>query len=346
LSDAISPHRLNGQSAPSKAPQVTVVVPCYNAEPWLRDALHSVRSQRGVRVETIVVNDGSTDGSAGILDELATSIRRIDIENSGPSAARNLGLQAATADKVLFVDADDYIEGAYLSALVKASESSGAQLTFGVHHVEKGSGERTGPYPMPMEHDAVALLKCLLAGDFPQTGCVLWDTHFLRSIGGWREDLRIGEDIELLIRALVQRPTVAHSAAGHLVHRNHGGPDRLTHNVTASDREKQYAFSGDLLSHLGRLEDPEVLRLFGLQQYWLAKVSYAAGYEDLARRALQRARALGFYGHAGNRIDVLVGRLLGLQRQVRYLHRARAIKRSIVDGAQGVRRLWARRRSP
>jgi hypothetical protein len=325
-------------------PDITVVIPSYNAARWLRGTLGSVGAQAGVQVETIVVNDGSTDGSGRILDELAGSIRRIDIGNSGPSAARNRGLAAATAGKVLFLDADDYVEGDYLSGLVDASASADAQLTLGVHHVERDSGARFGPYRMQAERDAVALLRCLLAGDFPQTGCILWDVQFLRSIGGWREDVRIAEDIELLIRALVHRPRVAHATSGHLVHRNHASPDRLTRNVTADDLEQQYAFSGDLLSPLVGLQDKEVLRLFGLRQYWLAKIAYAADFDDLARRALQRARSLGFAGHSGNGADVLVARLVGLGRQVRFLRRARTFKRSMVERAQATGRLWTHRR--
>lgn len=97
----------------SEAPLVSVVVPVYNAEPYLRECLDSLFGQTLKEIEIIAVDDGSTDGSGKILDEFAARDRRLKVihqENAGVSAARNRGIKAARGRYLTFVDADDRID--------------------------------------------------------------------------------------------------------------------------------------------------------------------------------------------------------------------------------------------
>ncbi len=94
-------------------PRVSVIIPIFNAEPFLAECLQSVVSQTFRDLEIICVNDGSTDGSSEILRQFAARderIRVIDGENGGCSAARNSGFSVAAGAYVLFLDADDYFE--------------------------------------------------------------------------------------------------------------------------------------------------------------------------------------------------------------------------------------------
>ena len=91
-------------------PKVSVVTPAYNAAAQLPEAISSVRAQTCTDWEMIVVNDGSTDGTASLLDaQDDPRIRVIDQANSGVSAARNAGLDAAQGDYLTFLDADDVL---------------------------------------------------------------------------------------------------------------------------------------------------------------------------------------------------------------------------------------------
>lgn len=94
-------------------PALSVIVPVYNVEAWLPRCLDSLCNQSFRDLEIICVNDGSTDGSAAILEAYAARdprIRVIHQENGGLSAARNSGLAACRAELVTTVDSDDYIE--------------------------------------------------------------------------------------------------------------------------------------------------------------------------------------------------------------------------------------------
>lgn len=88
-------------------PEVTVVVPAYNAERWIGEALRSIQSQTFGDVEIIVVDDGSRDGTAAIVDSFGPPVRRIHQRNGGVARARNEGIRAAAGRLVAFLDADD-----------------------------------------------------------------------------------------------------------------------------------------------------------------------------------------------------------------------------------------------
>ena len=94
------------------APTLSIIIPIYNASPYLDDCLHSITSQDYQDIEVLCVDNGSTDNSSAILTQWALKDDRIRIfqqENNGPSAARNKGLNLAKGDFITFVDADDMV---------------------------------------------------------------------------------------------------------------------------------------------------------------------------------------------------------------------------------------------
>ena len=93
--------------------KVSVIIPVYNAEPFVEQCLRSVLNQTYTDLEVIVVDDGSTDGSMHLAETIAKSDERIKvlaIAHAGQSAARNIGMQAATGEYICFVDADDWLD--------------------------------------------------------------------------------------------------------------------------------------------------------------------------------------------------------------------------------------------
>lgn len=98
----------------------SVVIPVFNVEVYLRDCLDSVLSQTYDDWQAICINDGSTDGSADILNEYAAHERRMTVitqPNGGLSAARNAGIKVAEGEYVLFLDSDDWLEKNALEVL-------------------------------------------------------------------------------------------------------------------------------------------------------------------------------------------------------------------------------------
>lgn len=110
----------------SNLPLISVIVPVYNTEAYLRKCLDSICEQTYPHLEILCVNDGSTDGSADILSEFAAKDKRIKIinqQNAGLSAARNAALDIAQGEWITGVDSDDYLEkNAYEYALQNAND--------------------------------------------------------------------------------------------------------------------------------------------------------------------------------------------------------------------------------
>lgn len=119
----------------SRLPKVTIVVPVYNVEQYLADALRSARAQNWPNLEIIVVNDGATDGSAAIMHDFFFStpfMRTVVQPNSGLGAARNAGLAAIEdTDYVMFLDSDDLLPIGAVRRFVDKAESTGSPLVVG-----------------------------------------------------------------------------------------------------------------------------------------------------------------------------------------------------------------------
>ena len=113
---------------------VTVVIPCFNAEAFIADACRSLQEQNFPDWECIIVDDCSSDQSIAIIQELAASDPRIRpirlTENSGPSVARNAGLDAAKGRWITLLDADDLYTEGRLSRLVAVAEAHAADMVF------------------------------------------------------------------------------------------------------------------------------------------------------------------------------------------------------------------------
>lgn len=106
----------------SATPIASIVVPAYNCERYIGECLTSLQGQGFRDFEVVVVDDGSTDGTAEVVDSFAASDSRFKLirtENHGVSHARNVALDQVTGDYVLFVDADDWVAPDYVETLVR-----------------------------------------------------------------------------------------------------------------------------------------------------------------------------------------------------------------------------------
>ena len=117
-------------------PKISIIIPVYNAEPYIEQCISSVLDQTINEIEVIAVNDGSTDDCKQILDRLASSDDRLKVfhqRNKGVSTTRNFGLQQATGKYIGFCDADDFMEPTMLWELYNAMETNDAD--FGICNV-------------------------------------------------------------------------------------------------------------------------------------------------------------------------------------------------------------------
>lgn len=142
---------------------ISIIVPIYNVEEYLRECLDSIQKQSYLNFECIMVNDGSPDNSSKICEEFVekdSRFRYFEKENGGVSSARNLGIEHSKGEYITFIDSDDWVESDYLEVLYTTLLEEGADITvstykqfnikdgcFYIHSFQRGYEKKifTGP---------------------------------------------------------------------------------------------------------------------------------------------------------------------------------------------------------
>lgn len=178
-----------------KANSVAAVIPTYNRAGVLKRAIDSILCQSHPVAEIVVVDDGSTDGTAQVVAKYANRINYIFQKNSGGAAARNRGAESAQCEWLAFLDSDDQWLPHKIEAQLAALKSQRAEICCGpywIHHLD-GSRELATP--------VIPVLPAIrLRNLFPPSVAMVSRRAFLDH-GGFREDLRSScEDWELFCR--------------------------------------------------------------------------------------------------------------------------------------------------
>ena len=179
----------------------SVIIPVYNAEGTLRRCLDSLVRQQFSDYELLIINDGSTDGSDAICREYANTyscVRYFAKENGGVSSARNLGLEQAEGEYILFVDSDDYVSQDYFALISHTLESNAVDLLmFGYRNFGGVSTEwDTGEFYEDAETGIAKQISSVMQQYLFSS---LWSKGFKRQIIEqhnirFANDLAIGED--------------------------------------------------------------------------------------------------------------------------------------------------------
>lgn len=130
-----------------KSLKVSIIIPAYNVEKYIEKCVESIVMQTHKNIEILVIDDGSKDNTGRILDELALKderIRAVHKKNGGVSSARNTGLDMATGEYVVFVDADDYLSKDFVEYMLSIVEKTGADFCISKHFITK-EGEMQFP---------------------------------------------------------------------------------------------------------------------------------------------------------------------------------------------------------
>ena len=207
---------------------ISIIVPCYNAQRHLGVCLESLKAQKGPSLEMIFIDDGSTDDTAAMLDAFAAADARakvVHVANGGVSAARNRGLDMATGRYIAFVDADDVLEENSLQKLLDYADCEGAQIVSANHVLfDEEKGAR-----IPVDIPPVEQLPDRIVEEIIHMHRIynnIWNKLYDRALfDGVRLDerVRIGEDALLNMQLFLRARRVAHLDQYTYVYRVHGG---------------------------------------------------------------------------------------------------------------------------
>ncbi|MEZ0387439.1 MAG: glycosyltransferase family 2 protein [Verrucomicrobium sp.] len=205
-------------------PGVTIVVPVYNYEKFVAQALHSALAQTYTgEVEVLVVDDGSTDGTPGVVAGFGNQVRYYRKVNGGLSAARNTGMELARHDWVVFLDADDELEPHAVKELVRVhqSQSTPPVVVASLGRMIDGEGRWISLRPAQSSGE----VQIFSAHDFVLRNrfapIVLARRSVLLALGGFDPALKASEDRDMWIRAATAGPVAMLKSALHRK-RDHG----------------------------------------------------------------------------------------------------------------------------
>jgi glycosyltransferase involved in cell wall biosynthesis len=277
-----------------RANLVSVIIPAYNAELYLAEAIESVLAQTYRTVELIVVDDGSTDNTALIAKKFADSVRLIHQTNQGLSAARNAGIRSAQGEIIALLDADDLWESCFLEVMVSALEQNpqliGAYCGFQYINAE---GSIVGRPSLRVVAPEVFHETLLYNGNWLAPSGVIFRKSVAFEVGLFDEEIGPVADTDLWIKLSSRGPLIG-LPQPLIKYRQHDGnmskdPQRM---ITASRRLTEKVFGpaeGDVLSW------PKLKRIAYRNHYWSAAIRYLrAGNFEKSADSLRQLAVISF----------------------------------------------------
>jgi glycosyltransferase involved in cell wall biosynthesis len=184
-------------------PLVSVVIPVFNGERFLREAVRSVLDQQYAPLEIIIVDDGSTDGTATVARSLPATVRYLHQPNQGPAAARNRGIEQAQGGLIAFADADDLWPPAKLELqLPYLINDPGVEIVMGRVQLLSETGLTESAFSVNL-------------------GCAVIRKSVFDRVGLFDETMRYSEDVDWFMRARESGAAIMTIDAVTLFYRQH-----------------------------------------------------------------------------------------------------------------------------
>ena len=281
-------------------PRLSIIVPLYNKAPYVRKALESVVSQTYKDWECIIVDDGSTDGSAAICEDFVRSltpsivhpIRLIKQLNSGVSAARNNGVAQSQGDYLAFLDADDWWKPTFLEEMDKLISAYPDAGLYATNYIYYKPGKthvaltlKTGYINYPQSY--------YQSGAMPiWTGAACMPRKVFDEMGGFPLGVKLGEDFLLWAKTALYYPVAFCEEP--LAYYNNDVPAtlRATRNLHAPEHHMLFLLE-PIEQVIAQLQDEEVkhdwnllldkLCVSGLLEYWMDDRYHEVAAEELKK---------------------------------------------------------------
>ncbi len=244
-------------------PQISVIVPVYKVEPYLRGCIDSILAQTFTDFELILVDDGSPDNCPAICDEYAAKDSRIRVihqENGGLSAARNSGIGTARGNYLCFADSDDLVAPDYLAYLHGLLVTSNADFSVCGCRRFQEEGELAGLLPEERAWTCIPASEFFLRQMGPETEMGVWNKLFRRELfGDLRfEEGRLHEDVLLSVdlAAGCRRGVAWGRAEKYFYRQNPNGIMGQSRRRISPDR----IYAGDRVIGYGRTREPAYLQ--------------------------------------------------------------------------------------
>jgi glycosyltransferase involved in cell wall biosynthesis len=262
---------------------VSVVIPVFNAAKWIKETIDSILTQTYPVLEILIVDDGSTDETAGIVQEYGAPVRYINQKHRGVSAARNLGIALARGNLIAFIDGDDYWHPRKIESQVKLlNEKKLSWVSCEIQPFNTNTRSPIDGLASPMQDGDV--LKALFMNNFIGSASPMVQRSVFDEVGLFNEahEARIGEDWDMWLRIASKHPLgVVYEKLAFL----------RIHSTSAMSSTSMEEKVKCLIGVIERAAERDANRLGALKKEALAGVYYNAGVQSFKQ---------GQYSQAGN----------------------------------------------
>ena len=273
-------------------PLVSILIPCYNAERWISQAIESALGQTWPNKRVIVLDDGSTDGSLGVIRQYEQHIYWETGQNRGGGYARNRLLELAGGEWIQYLDADDYL----------LPEKVAQQVDFAVQHPDVDIV--IGPTTMEFwsggsaRHQLIAIAEpfdywaMLASWKLPQTGAPLWRRSAILDVGGWKRNQPCCQEHELYLRLLIGDKRFAYHPSGGSIYRQWSDQTVCKRDITEVHRRRLEIERSleEFLSRTGQLT-PMRVRAINQARFEVARAAWQYD-RSFARGIMEEVRKL------------------------------------------------------
>jgi glycosyltransferase involved in cell wall biosynthesis len=276
---------INNSQIRSEGPLISVVIPCYKAEKYIARAIDSALAQPHVDVEIIVVEDGVFDDTKSIVSLYGDKVKFLSFkQNRGAPVARNAGLEEVSSEYVMFLDADDFLEGELLKGLYDTLQMENVSVAFGACIKRWEGKNRESIFIPPKNQTHLQVVERWLKGNSgPGTCSILWRTSEVIRIGGWNTDIIRNQDGELIIRAMLSGCNAGVSERGAGIYWHHKNESVSKNMVPVSFQSQEIidAFVQKWLDENGYPE--EVSSALNQFRFKTALDAYRNSLDDIGR---------------------------------------------------------------
>ncbi len=279
--------------------KISVIMPVYNSARYLEQSVQSVIGQTLQDWELICVDDGSTDGSAAILNDLARQDDRIRIlnqANAGVTAARHRGVDASSGEYICFLDSDDVLTPDALESLLGAAEEFGAEI------VSHGYTKVAAGWELPVDSSAPSAKHSYQVAANPfkdiehkKIPIVLWGKLFHKELltGFEWPDIHFSEDLFMTLALSVKSQRIAYTEEKLIYYRQH--PESATKTMTAEKLDEIFCSVNLVMDTItpDNREDGHHIKRYIAKYQLFTLFDSVCGQPALEERFLQRFAASG-----------------------------------------------------
>ncbi|MCF1190802.1 glycosyltransferase [Mangrovimonas sp. AS39] len=269
--------------------KVSIIIALYNAENYIAETLLSVKHQTWENIEIIVVNDGSKDKSAEVVESLKLeNLKLYNNKNAGQCAASNFGIKQANGELVKFLDADDLLKEDCIEKMVLKYRENKNRLVFGewhyfiqdLSHVKWNHSSIYKDYEKPLDFylDTLDKADSMLAG-------WMWliPKSILEKAGGWDERLHLMNDFEFSTRLLLNSDGVGF-AEGAIHYYRKGLSSAMTSHMNRRIAESIFTGVFEAHNNVLKFENSPRVRLAFANQFQNWVYQFYPNYKDLSRK--------------------------------------------------------------